>query len=71
MLLNSVSKLGLFRAFDNPGSLCVYVEAVMETFEENRTSNQKTYKKSDVQEFTSEMSKKFTSLINTDKHTNL
>lgn len=36
VLLNSVSKLGLFRAFDDPVRLCVDVEAVIESFKMKR-----------------------------------
>lgn len=36
MLLNSVSKLGLFRAFDDPVSLCVNIEAVMESLKKEK-----------------------------------
>lgn len=36
MLLNSVSKLGLFRAFDDPVFLCVDIEAVKESLKKKR-----------------------------------
>lgn len=39
MLLNSVSKLSLFWAFDDPGCFCVNVEAVMESLEDNKCSS--------------------------------
>lgn len=39
MLLNSVSKLSLFGAFDDPGCFRVDVEAVMESLEKNKCSS--------------------------------
>ncbi len=36
MLLNSVSKLGLFRTFDDPVFLCVDIEAVKESLKKKR-----------------------------------
>lgn len=38
MLLNSVSKLCLFRAFNDPVFLCVDVKAVVEPFGKENTS---------------------------------
>ncbi len=41
MLLNSVSKLGLFRAFDDPVSPCVDIEAAEESLKKKNNFNQK------------------------------
>lgn len=54
MLLNSVSKLGLFRAFDDPGVLCVDIEAVVEALKKKRQCSSALAKEDAINDLTSE-----------------